>query len=724
MLRTQAPAGPLLDDTVGPTLRLVADTIVASLGFGVAVVNLLDEARGEVLVAAVSGPDDVVAELLGRRDPRAAWDTLLAHGESWGDLLFLDHRRHDLVASDVFSWVPDLEVVDDPDAWHPLDALFAPLRTGDGRLLGVLAVDVPVDGRRPGPAACRAVEALAVTAALALEHAQLVSSSRRDLRRLQAVFGASPLPIALVAPSGCFLDVNAAYSRFLGRPPEELLGREAREFTHPDDVAVGVAPAARAPDAGAGCAPVEKRYLRPDTSVVWGRLHLAPLGSADEPGVVVAMVEDVTERRRVQDQLVAQASVDGLTGLLNRSALMAHLHAVLGASFGSTALTSVLFCDLDKLKLVNDGYGHGVGDEYLCAVADRIRAAAGPAATLGRLGGDEFVVVAPVPTPTDAVGLAGRVIAAVHRPLDLGPTRFTPSVSVGIALASGGSHSADEVLAQADAAMYAAKSSSPGSWRLYDPSSRNSAVEHLQLRAGLERALARHELRLHYQPIVRLSDQRVVGREALLRGQHPERGLLGPSQFLDVVLGSEYETLVTDWALEQACQDAGAGGWRVSVNVSSVQIGRRDLPERTERAMHAHGLRPGDLVLELTEDRLLARADGDRLLEDLRAAGARLALDDFGSGWAGLDYLQRFPSLDIVKLDRSFTADLGRKPMSEHILTSVVGLMRDSGLALIVEGVETGQQAQRLRELDVTLAQGFLFGRPEPLHGSGATGCT
>lgn len=217
---------------------------------------------------------------------------------------------------------------------------------------------------------------------------------------------------------------------------------------------------------------------------------------------------------------------------------------------------------------------------------------------------------------------------------------------------------------------------------------------------------------------MRLLDRRVLAHEALLRWQHPTRGLLGPAQFLEVVLDSEFESPVTDWILMQACRDAAAQPWgtrRVNVNVSSLQVGRRDLPDVIRRCLDETGLDARHLVLELTEDRLLSRPDGPALLEGLREIGVGLAIDDFGTGFAGLGYLQRFPAITAVKLDRSFIAGLGTDPVSEHIVSAVVQLARACGIGLVTEGVETQVQADELLHLGVEHAQGWLLGVPVPL---------
>ncbi|MCW2669275.1 MAG: domain S-box protein [Frankiales bacterium] len=704
------------------TLQLVADTIVESLGFEVAVINLVDDDDTALVVAAVSGPDEVRQLLLGRRQGNEGWSKLIAASEPWGRLRFLDHNTAPSDPSDILTWIPDLPLSDDPNAWHPEDALFAPLESATGRLLGMLSVDVPRDGMRPGPETRHALEAFAVTAALALEHATLATESRRGAQRFTAVFESSPVAIAILSADRTIERVNDAYCRFLQRDRSELLGRNPMDFTHPDDrkLTEAASNAARAvPAPREPTQPVEKRYVLPDGSIAWGRLQLAPLNQADDRGILVAQVVDVTDRKRSEARLVRQAHFDALTSLPNRGESMARLRRALADDVDAGAMTAVFFCDLDRLKLVNDGHGHAVGDAYIREVSKRIRAGVRDEDCVGRLSGDEFVVVlSGLRSPTEAIGMAGRIIDGVRQPLRLGGASFTPSMSIGIAYSAGPGTTADELLAQADAAMYRAKNVERGAWQVYDPSMSGSAVAQLELRHDVEAALREQQFVLHYQPIVRLGDRAIRGHEALLRWQHPTRGLLMPGQFLDVVLDSEYESPVTDWVLQQATWDAAhlKDQTRVSVNVSSLQVGRRDLPRVVEAALARAGLTPDRLVLELTEDRLLSRTDGPELLGRLRAVGVSLALDDFGTGYAGLGYLQRFPALDVIKLDRAFIAGLGREPVSGHIVRSVVELARRCGLRLVTEGVETEQQAADLRELGVQFAQGYLFGHPVPVE--------
>jgi diguanylate cyclase (GGDEF)-like protein/PAS domain S-box-containing protein len=712
--------GPSLD--LPQTLQLVADTIVESLGFEVAVINLADGITGSMIVAAVAGPDEVRECLLNRRQGSDGWSQLVAASEPWGRLRFLDHATSTIDPTDVFSWIPDMPVMADPNAWHPQDALFAPLESSDGHFLGMMSVDVPRDGLRPGPATRHALEAYAVTASLAIQHAGFAAEARRGERRFQAVFDSSPIAIGLLTPDRHYASVNDAFCAFWQRERKEIIGRTPWEFSHPDDLELSRSldrDLASLATTATGLGAVEKRYLLPDGSTVWGRLHLAPLGNADEPDMIIAQVEDITERKRDEQRLVQQAHYDALTSLPNRSESMRYLREALIADDRAGTTTVVFFCDLDRLKLVNDAHGHAVGDAYLCEISRRIRANVRATDVVGRLSGDEFVVILQgVGQPAEAMSLAGRVIDGVHQPWRLGGINLSPSISLGIALSEGTDTTADGLLAQADSAMYRAKAEQRGAWHVYDPSMRNSAAAQLELRSDVGRALDEEQFVLYYQPIVALHDRAVIGHEALLRWRHPKRGLLAPGEFLDVILDSEYESLVTDWVLQQACLDTARQPEhcrKVSVNVSSLQVGRADLPDVILRCLELSGLRPSDLVLELTEDRLLARHDGAQLLQGLRDLGVSMAIDDFGTGYGGLGYLQRFSSsINIVKLDRSFITGLGQDHICEPIVHAVAELARSCGILLVTEGVETEQQAAILQRLGVPSAQGYLFGRPAP----------
>jgi EAL domain-containing protein (putative c-di-GMP-specific phosphodiesterase class I) len=295
---------------------------------------------------------------------------------------------------------------------------------------------------------------------------------------------------------------------------------------------------------------------------------------------------------------------------------------------------------------------------------------------------------------------------------------LAPSLSIGIAYSQRAGQTAGEVLADADAALNAAKRSGRGSWRLFDESQRTWTSAHLALRTRVGAALEQGELELHYQPIVRLTDQATIGYEALLRWRHPERGLLLPESFLDVIVDSEYETPVTDWIIRRATADAAhwpdGSSPTMSINLTVFQLARTDLPRVVATALATSGLPASRLIVEVTEDRFLERAEGVSQLAKLRELGVRIAIDDFGTGFAGLGYVQRLP-IDTLKIDRSFVSLLPDHATSGHIVRAIFDLATACDLRVVAEGVETPEQLAALTGHGVVIAQGHLFGRAEPL---------
>lgn len=707
----RSPAGP--EHELRETLKLVADTIVESLGFGVAVVNLLDETDGALVAVAIAGPDEVCRLLAGRRLPQAGWQQLLAASQPWGELRFLDHATARTEPAAVFQWLPDLPESEDPEAWHPEDALFAPLTTPDGQLVGLLSVDVPPGARRPDAPTRRGLEAFAVTACLAISHALLLAQSRQAEQHLRAVFDSSPVAIALLDRRKVLVAINDAFCAFLGRPREQLLGADPLTFLHPADRAAAAKLAGQVRQSGR-TAIAESRYLRPDGSQVWGRLRLVAFTGTDGSSELLGQIEDITERKQAELRLLRDARHDPLTRLPNRAEVYARLSAALGRASG--LLTVVLFCDLDRVKQVNDAHGHAVGDEYLRAIGQRLRSSVRAEDTVGRIGGDEFVIVLEaVHSPTEAIGLAGHVLSCVQQPLRLAGTTFTPSMSMGIAYSAAGDIGPEDLIARADTAMYRMKAAGRGGWRVYDPQLRGAAAPR-ELRDEVRGALAAGQFVLHHQPIVRLADRVTIGHEALLRWAHPDLGLLVPSQFLDVIVDSEWETPVTDWVLHQACREAAAypaDRLRVSVNLSSQQLRRRDLPAVVATALACSGLAACRLQLELTDSRVVARVDGSTQLARLREMGVSIAVDDVGAGRGDLAGLQGV-TIDAVKLHRSLVVQAACGGVGREICRAVIELAARCGWDLVAKGVETEEQAAVLTELGAPHAQGYLFGRPAP----------
>ena len=430
------------------------------------------------------------------------------------------------------------------------------------------------------------------------------------------------------------------------------------------------------------------------------------------------LLAQIGERLRAEQRLTHQALHDALTGRPNRSFLLDCLAASIGrASAGGGQAFAVLFLDLDRFKVVNDSIGHAAGDELLVEVARRLVSAVRPEDVVARLGGDEFAVLAECVDGHEAVcELAQRLLGVVGRPLWVAGRELFPSASMGIALWHPRYRSGEELLRDADAAMYRAKHEGRDRYAIFDEAMREQAVRSLDLEADLRRAIQRREFLPYYQPIMRLDDGAVVGHEALLRWRHERRGLLSPAAF--IALGEESGLIEqVDWLLyEQVITELARGGeGYISVNVSPRHFRSPDFADRLLGLLEAAGADPARLRVEITEVALLDDAPRTRrLLDTLRARGVRAVLDDFGTGFSALSYLHRFP-ISGLKIDRSFVAGLdaeGGREESLALVGAILALSRSLGLETVGEGIETAAQRDTLLELGCSAGQGYLLGRP------------
>ncbi|MBP2218325.1 GGDEF and EAL domain-containing protein [Arthrobacter sp. CAN_C5] len=417
------------------------------------------------------------------------------------------------------------------------------------------------------------------------------------------------------------------------------------------------------------------------------------------------------------------ASHDPLTGLLNRPALVTALDAAL-AGVAPGRRTVVFFVDLDHFKAVNDSLGHAAGDELLSSVARRLQVAARDPLCIARLSGDEFVVVAAVSgaTAVDEVGqMAERLLGALQEPLVIEGLEVVVSASIGAAVCEDGD-AAERLLRRSDIAMYQAKASGRNTWELHDPSQSDPAVDRLQLVGELRHAISDGELRVYYQPRVNLRDGRLTGVEALVRWEHPRRGLLPPSEFIGLAeesgvireLGAWVLNEVVAQAVRWADEDPNRGPVEMAVNLSTRQLADPELPRRVASVLGRHGFDPSLLTLELTETSLMVGPEAAlRALSALKALGVGLAVDDFGTGYSSLTYLRQFP-IDELKIDRSFVSGLGINSGDSAIVASCVQLAHAVGIKAVAEGVETEGQREALIGLDCDLAQGYHYARPLP----------
>lgn len=437
---------------------------------------------------------------------------------------------------------------------------------------------------------------------------------------------------------------------------------------------------------------------------------------------IANVLADAIERRAADEELRHRVLHDSLTGLPNRLLFVDKLTDALRRGEDAGTPIGVLFCDLDHFKLINDSLGHHKGDELLRTVAPRLRAHLRLGDVVARFGGDEFgILVEHLVDEREAIAIADRVAAAFDRPFRLGGIEHFVSASVGIAVAKPGSGAdADSLVRDADAAMYRAKDRGRARCELFDADMRAHAVRRLEIERELRLAIDGEQLTLHYQPIVALASGEVVGAEALVRWQHPERGLLQPGEFIPVAEDSGLIEPIGRWVQDRACaqtlqwHDArpDARPIDISVNLSARQVIHRDLPSIVAESLAQSGLEPMHLHLEITESVLVEESAAvTENLQALSDLGVTLVLDDFGTGYSSLAYLHRFP-LDTLKIDRSFVDALGVEQERTAIVEAVIGMARALGLDIVAEGVETPEQLSELRRLGCDFAQGYLFSRP------------
>ena len=566
-----------------------------------------------------------------------------------------------------------------------------------------------------------AIEGVVVNARDVTERRWAEAELREAQERFRSAFEHAPIGMALASTDGQLFRVDFALAQMLGHAADEMLGVSLVALTHPDDRVATEDHLTRLVAGEISSYQVEQRFIHTDGREVWVAVSASlvrdPTGI---PMYVVHQIEDITARRRDGERLAHQAIHDPLTGLPNRLFFVDRLRRALSSGMNTSGHTVVLFLDLDHFKIINDSLGHSAGDRLLVAVADRLRNAVRPHDTVARFGGDEFTVLCKgVPDEMVASEIADRISAAVAKPVMLDDGEVHVTASVGIALSSGDLETPETLLRNADAAMYAAKDLGRARAELYDTGSRDRAVRYLRTGNELHHALERGEMRVFYQPIMSLETQRIAGFEALVRWEHPERGLVGPDQFIGLAEETGLIVPLGAWVLEDACRQAvqwheQGAAITISVNLSPRQLAEPTLPETIAAVLKSTGVDPDLVWLEITESTLMRDAESAvSMLHALTALGVHLSVDDFGTGYSSMTYLKRFP-VEALKVDRSFVDGLGTEPEATAICTAVVSLAHALGMRAVAEGVETPDQLASLRTLGCELAQGYLFGRPAP----------
>jgi diguanylate cyclase (GGDEF)-like protein/PAS domain S-box-containing protein len=538
-----------------------------------------------------------------------------------------------------------------------------------------------------------------------------------DEARFAEIFRTFPVGVALLTDEGFFVEVNDALCNLLGYPREELIGTPFAGLVHPDEVQAAQDTKLRIVGRRESRARTERRLVRGDGTVVWVLLTTRRY-EEDGTAFSVSVVEDITARRAAEDQLVALALHDPLTGLPNRRLLLDRLEQALARSRRDGRDVAVLFVDLDHVKRVNDALGHEAGDELLVAAAKNLQSVVRETDTVARLGGDEFVVVveraAGLP---ELESLAARMLEAVRIPVAVGAESVVVTASIGLVTPTSAQDRPVDLLRAADAAMYQAKQSGRGRFVIATAPVDTSSTERLSLESEARQALDRHELVLHYQPIVDM-DGTLRALEALLRWRHPERGLLLPEDFLPVLTESSLSAPVTSWVLHQALTDAsgwGPDGPGVHVNVSVDRLRDPAFAEEVLALLALHEVPSTTLTLEILEDQLAEIEAIMPCVGRLEEAGVAFAVDDFGTGYSSLAYLKLLP-IRSVKIDRTFIATVCDDAADAAIVKAVLDACHATGRTTVAEGVETLDQLRLLRALGCDSVQGALVGMPTPLE--------
>ncbi|HET7434404.1 MAG TPA: EAL domain-containing protein [Thermoanaerobaculia bacterium] len=434
---------------------------------------------------------------------------------------------------------------------------------------------------------------------------------------------------------------------------------------------------------------------------------------------VIGLIRDITERKAAEQQIEYQAYHDALTGLANRRLFQEHLTIALALAARRSRVVAVLFLDLDHFKLVNDSLGHSVGDALLRQIARRLKTTVREGDTVARVGGDEFtIVLQDLERRDDAALVAQKVLATVAEPIEVNGHRLYVTTSIGITIFPDDGEDAETLLRNADTAMYRAKAEGRNTYELSTREMNRSTQERMTLESGLHRAVERGEFELYYQPQIDLKTRRIIGAEALLRWNHPERGVIGPAEFMSVAEDRGFIVVIGDWVIREACRHAkqirerSLSNFRVAVNISARQFRERTLLGTIENAIAIAGIDPHALELEITES--VAMEDVDltiAILTGLRRAGVTIAIDDFGTGHSALSYLKRFP-IDALKIDRGFVEELPDRFEDAAIVRAVIQLAQGLNLRVVAEGLEKPEQLAFLEEHGCDEVQGFLFSMP------------
>jgi diguanylate cyclase (GGDEF)-like protein/PAS domain S-box-containing protein len=563
------------------------------------------------------------------------------------------------------------------------------------------------------------VEASMAQAEQAEKH---VAALRESEERFRSAFDHAA-GMALVAADGRWIKVNRSLCDMLGYTQDQLLATNFQAITHTDDIGTLMANVGKLLAGDLTTHQMEQRYLHKKGHMVWVLLSITVVRETQSESVnLIFQIQDITDRKRAEERLLHEAMHDVLTGLPNRALFMDHLKlSVERGKRRDDRLFAVLFLDLDRFKIINDSLGHMVGDQLLVGIARRLETCLRPGDTVARLGGDEFtILLEDLNGAGEAIEVAERLQKALARPFNLNGHEVFATVSIGIALSATGYELPDDVLRDADTAMYRAKMLGKARHEVFDKTMHALAMNLLQMESDLRRAIERKEFFLHYQPIITLETGEVRGFEALVRWQHPERGFIPPNDFIEIAEETGLIIPIGQWVLEEACRQIHR--WQtefpqypplqISVNLSVKQFMNADLLAHIQTALKDAEVDPHSLKVEITESMVMENVEAAiEMLQQMRALGIELSIDDFGTGYSSLSYLHRFP-ISTLKIDRSFVSRMTVNNENAEIVRTIIMLARNLKMDVVAEGVETAEQLAQLKALNCQYGQGYYFSKP------------